>query len=62
MTKLNFTDGESFDTDGPLRIEERSDGLYVVGEGMLMACETREEAQDLIDEIQARLDRSGGAS
>ncbi len=60
MTKLHFNDGETFDTSGPLRIEERGDGLYVVGQGMLMACDSREEAQDLIDEIRGRLGQDGG--
>lgn len=34
--KLLFSDGMKFDTSGPLRIEYRSDGMYVVGEGKLM--------------------------
>ena len=61
MTKLRFSDGEEFDTDGPLRIENRRDGLYVVGQGMLCACETREEAEELIRDLKARLDKKGGS-
>jgi len=61
MTRLKFSDGMEFDASGPLRIEERRDGLYVVGQGMLMACETRAEAEDLIDELKGRLGRDGGA-
>lgn len=34
MTKLRFSDGMEFDTSGPLRKERRSDGLYIVGEGL----------------------------
>jgi len=28
---MKFSDGMEFDLSGPMRIEERSDGLYVVG-------------------------------
>lgn len=31
---LKFSDGMQFDTSGLLRIENRSDGLYVVGKGV----------------------------
>ena len=61
MTKLRFSDGETFDTSGPLRIEERKDGLYVVGQGMLCACGTRAEAEELIRDLSARLETKGGA-
>jgi len=37
MGKLNFSDREGFDTSGPLRTEERKDGWYVVGGGLLLA-------------------------
>lgn len=33
---LRFNDGESFDTKGPLRLEHRYDGWYVIGNGMLL--------------------------
>jgi len=29
MSKLTFTDGETFDLSGPLRLEKRADGWYV---------------------------------
>ena len=29
MSKLTFTDGETFDLSGPLRLEERYDGWCV---------------------------------
>ena len=48
---LKFSDGMTFDTSGPLRIERRSDGLYVVGNGMISAVETREEGDALIKEL-----------
>ncbi len=48
---LTFNDGESFDPSGPYRIEERCDGLYVVGGGMLCPCSTRDEAEELIGDL-----------
>ena len=46
--KMQFNDGESFDIDGPYRIEERFDGYYVVGRGMLMAVKDEEEGRGVI--------------
>jgi hypothetical protein len=37
-----------FDTSGPLRVEKRADGLYVVGGRVLVAVGSREEADELI--------------
>jgi hypothetical protein len=45
---LKFSDGMEFDTSGPLRIESRSDGLYVVGNGQLIPVSSREEAEQII--------------
>jgi hypothetical protein len=45
---LKFSDGTEFDTSGPLRIESRSDGLYVVGNGFLLPVNSREEAEEFI--------------
>jgi hypothetical protein len=45
---LKFSDGIEFDTSGPLRIESRSDGLYVVGNGQLIPVSSREEAEEII--------------
>ena len=47
---LRFSDGMGFDTSGPLRKTRRSDGLYVVGEGMLIPVNSVEEANEIIDE------------
>lgn len=55
MTMLRFTDGMQFDTSGKLRTEERSDGWYVVGEGMLCAVDSKEDGDRF---IQARRERS----
>jgi hypothetical protein len=36
MSKLTFTDGETFDLSGPLRLEERYDGWYVLGNNRMI--------------------------
>ena len=51
---LVFSDGVRFDTSGPLRIESRHDGLYVVGGGALIPVVTEEEAQAVLADMQAR--------
>lgn len=48
MSILKFSDGMTFDTSGPLRTEERSDGWYVVGEGLLMAVGSQDEGNKFI--------------
>ena len=48
MSILRFTDGESFDTSGPIRKEERYDGWYVMGGGLLIPVPTEKEADELI--------------
>ena len=52
MSRLQFSDGVTFDTSGELRIERRSDGLYVVGQGMMQAIDSREEGKKLIAEMR----------
>ena len=48
MSTLKFSDGETFDLSGPLRVELRSDGYYVLGQGMMMAVDTFEQGQKVI--------------
>jgi hypothetical protein len=40
------------DSTGPLRKIRLPDGLYVVGEQMLIAVETDQEADEIIEELQ----------
>ena len=54
MSKLKFTDAIEFDLSGPLRIEEREDGFYVLGEGFLYAVQDLAEGQALILKRQGR--------
>jgi hypothetical protein len=52
MTRLRFTDGVEFDTSGPLRIESRPDGLYVVGHGFLCGVDSEEDGEQMIARLQ----------
>ena len=45
---MKFSDGMEFDLSGPMRIEERSDGLYVVGNNMLITVKTVEDGLSII--------------
>ena len=51
---LHFSDGISIDTSGELRVLTLTDGLYVVGEGMCIPVNSREEAEKLIKECKTR--------
>jgi len=48
---LRFTDGMSFDTSGPMRIVYKSDGMYVVGEGMMVPVRDQDDGRQLIENI-----------
>ena len=48
MSQLKFSDGMTFNLSGPLRVELRSAGYYVVGQGMMMAVDTLEQGQKVI--------------
>lgn len=41
---MKFTDGMEINTQGKLRAVRKSDGWYVVGEGMLIPVDSKEEA------------------
>ena len=56
---LKFSDGMEFDTSGPLRITSRSDGLYVVGEGMLIPVNSHEEAEEIIKQKKEKKSKVG---
>jgi hypothetical protein len=51
MSKLRFSDGEEFETSGPIRKEERYDGWYVIGEGHLIPVKDEEEADAMIKKL-----------
>lgn len=47
---LRFSDGIEIDTSGELRILTLNDGDYVVGEGMLIPVNSKEEGLRIIRE------------
>ena len=51
---LRFSDGGNIDTSGPLRVLHLA-GYYVVGEGMSIPVNSREEAEKIIAEMPKRL-------
>lgn len=52
MSGLRFSDGELFNTSGPLRKEKRHDGWYVIGKGLLVPVNDPREADRLIDALK----------
>ena len=55
MSKLTFTDGESFDLNGPLRLEERYDGWYVLGNNRMIPVASQDAGRKLIDDELAKV-------
>ena len=55
---IKFSDGMTFDTTGPLRLTCRSDGWYVVGEGMLCPVDNIEAGQKLIQDLNDRSNKN----
>ena len=49
---MRFSDGMTFDTAGPLRTVRKSDGLYVVGNGMILPVNDYTEANELIQKLK----------
>jgi len=55
---LKFSDGVTIDTNGELRTLRLDDGWYVIGDGMLLPCSDREDAEEELAILrQARLKR-----
>ncbi len=48
---MKFSDGMEFDTSGQYRLTHRSDGWYVVGNGLLLPVNTPEDGQKVIVEM-----------
>ena len=55
MSKLTFTDGETFDLSGPLRLEERYDGWYVLGNNKMIPVASQDAGRRLIDNELAKV-------
>jgi hypothetical protein len=56
MSKMTFSDGVTFDTDGPYRVEHRHDGYYLVGGGMLCPVNSYEEGYTMARSLKERDD------
>ena len=52
MSILRFSDGINIDTSGELRTLHLKDGWYAVGEGHLIPCATKEEAQTWVERLK----------
>ena len=50
---IRFSDGLEIDETGDYRVISEFDGLYVVGNGLLCAVNTREEGETLIRQLQS---------
>jgi hypothetical protein len=55
MSKLTFTDGQTFDLSGPLRLEERYDGWYVLGNNRMVPVSSQDAGRKLIDDELAKV-------
>ena len=55
MSKLKFSDGEEFDLSGPLRVEERSDGWYVLGNNRMIPVDSQSEGLKLIETLKNKI-------
>jgi hypothetical protein len=51
MSNLKFTDGEEFDLSGPLRLEKRYDGWYVLGNNRMIPVNSQEEGLQIIKNL-----------
>jgi len=52
MSILKFSDGEEFDLSGPLRVIERSDGWYVLGNNRMIPVSSQSEGLKLIETLK----------
>ena len=52
MSTRHFSDGLRLDTSGPLRLTQQSDGLYVIGQGMLIPVRDVNEGHQILRDLQ----------
>ena len=52
MSSLKFSDGMTINTSGAYRVIRKSDGYYVVGQGMCCPVDNREEGLKFIEELK----------
>lgn len=51
---MKFSDGMQFDTGGDLRLTRRKDGVYVIGQNMLIPVESVSEGYELIKLLRGK--------
>lgn len=56
MSILRFTDGETFDTSGPYRKEERYDGWYILGEGHLKPMRDEKACDQFLEQVKKKVE------
>ena len=49
---LRFSDGMTFELEGKLHKEERSDGWYVIGNGMLIPMKDEQACDEYLEELK----------
>jgi len=49
---MRFKDGMEIDTGGEYRVIKKEDGYYVVGHGVLIPVENRDEGKEIIKELR----------
>jgi hypothetical protein len=52
MSKIKFSDGVEFDTNGEYRVVHRKDGYYVVGQGFLCPVASYDEGMKLVEDFK----------
>jgi hypothetical protein len=57
MDKLKFSDGMEVVVSGPYRVTHLRDGYYVVGHGVMVAANSRGEANDLCNDLRRQKER-----
>ena len=55
MSILKFSDGEQFDTSGPLRKEVRYDGWYVLGNGTMIPMKDEKAADNYLTDMRVKI-------
>jgi hypothetical protein len=53
MTRIKFSDGAQFETDGKYRVEHRRGGYFVVGHGLLRPVIDKADGERLIADLNA---------
>ena len=50
--KIQFNDGMTLNTSGPLRVVRKRDGFYVLGEGTALPVDSRQDGKEFIAELK----------